>query len=204
MTAEGAGPPPQPDLASLDGDDDDLRIKAMDWIGTERPDGAFELLAPFLDHQSRDVRQTAAVNLADVGDPRAVPLLLDIAYRDPDKDMRDEAVRALGAWRDERILRCLLHEVQRPDRSWVVLRAVAEQLRHYDRPEAIDALFQLLGDEELHVQDKAAESLLLLNRPSFRPRWEQARRAEDERMRLAAEEALAALDAAADADDGSD
>lgn len=192
MPSDGA--PHERVSAWLKGPDDALRVKAMDRLGETRPDGALEILVPWLTHPNRDVRLSAVFNLGEIRDPRAIEPLLDIARNDPDKDMRDEAIRAMDAWRDNRILQGLLREVERPDRSRVVLRSVAQQLRHYDRPEAIDALFHLLGDDELHVQDAAAESLLELNRPSFRPAWKRALGVESELVRLAARRALDELE----------
>ena len=194
MTAGSAGPTPETLLQWLREGDDTLRVRALDAIGDLRPEGAFEVVVEHLHHPKPRVRMAAACNLADIGDARAIPYLLEVVRDDPDKDVRDEAVRSLDTWRDDSILQGLVREVSRPDRSWVVLRAVARQLRHYDRSEAVAALLELLSDEELLVRDVAAESLLQLNRPSLRRFWEEAMGDPSDEVRRIADEALIELD----------
>jgi HEAT repeat protein len=75
--------------------DDEAAGAAIRTLGKWRATNAYERIVPFLAHQ-REVRRIAAANaLRDIGDPRAVPYLLE-SLNDQYFTVREAAARALS------------------------------------------------------------------------------------------------------------
>jgi HEAT repeat protein len=170
-----------------------VREAALDRIGTAGPPRAFEIIAPLLNDPSGEVRGTAAANIGEIGDERAVPLLIDMARADPDEDVRSDALFSLDAFQSEPILRCLIDEVHRPKRSRRPRQIVARQLGKYSADDAVDALVELLADDDVHVRNFAVDSLHAQNRPRLRQVWRAAQDDDSPYVRSVAAAALADL-----------
>lgn len=80
--------------------DDEAAGAALRTLGKWRVGEAFERILSLLVHE-KESRRVAAINaLRDIGDPRAVPYLVD-ALNDPHFTVREVAARALVAFPDE-------------------------------------------------------------------------------------------------------
>jgi HEAT repeat protein len=125
-----------------------------------------------------------------VDDSRAVLYLIEVVGRDSSEKVRVEAIASLAEYRSPEILDCLIAEVHREKRSRRPRQEVAKQLRNYDTDEAVEALTDLLQDDDAFVRDHAAESLLQLNRPRLREIWERALKDRSPHVQKAAMKAL--------------
>ena len=181
-------------MLDLNNPSGDIRELALDCIGTLKPDGAFEIIQPFLVDSDPEVRGTAACNLGDIGDRRAVKPLLDSARNDPEEDVRSEALSALEKYWDYDILKCLIDEVYRQKKSRRPRQIVAKQLSKYDCKESIDALVYLLEDEDVYVRIFTVDSLFQLNKPRLRQVWEKVVDDESNYVSQVAVKAIAQLD----------
>lgn len=150
-------------ILDLDRPRGDIRELALDRIGTLKPEGAFEIIQPFLADSDPEVRGTAACNLGDIKDPRAIKPLFESARNDPEEDVRFEALSALENYWDYDILKCLIDEVYRQKKSRRPRQIVARQLSKYDCKKSIDALVHLLEDEDVYVRIFTVDSLFQLN-----------------------------------------
>jgi HEAT repeat protein len=147
-------------LKDLSNSDPELRESALDRIGVTKPDNAIELIVPFLGDSDAEVRGTAACNLGLIEDSRVIPYLIEVARRDTSEKVRAEAIVSLAEYRSPEILDCLIAEVHREKRSRRPRQEVAKQLRNYNTDDAVEALIELLQDDDAFVRDHAAESLL--------------------------------------------
>lgn len=134
-------------------------------------DGQPEALDLIRRHEDPSVRLALVDAIEEARDERFVPVLLDMAARDPSRRVKVEALDALGEYRSPEILLTLLNEAARPSHSRRVRQIVTEQLKSYDSEEAVDALLDLLEDDDAYVQQRAIESLYALNRHRLKPIW---------------------------------
>ena len=177
-------------LKDLRDSDPDIRESALERIGVVRPDNAIELIVPLLGDPDAEVRSTAACNLGLIDDSRAILYLIGVVRRDSSEKVRAEAIASLAEYRSPEILDCLIAEVHREKRSRRPRQEVAKQLRNYNADEAVDALIELLQDDDAFVRDHAAESLLQLNRPRLRGIWERALKDRSSYVQMVAMKAL--------------
>lgn len=181
-------------LQKLQSPDSATRELALDDIGELKPSNAVDLITPYLNDPDPEVRGTAACNLGLIQDNAAVPYLIGAVNTDSSEHVRAEALVSLAEYRGSDVLDCLIAEVHRPKRSRRPRQEVAKQLRNYDTESAVDALTELLHDDDVFVRDHAAESLLALNRPRLHSTWEGALTDRSADVREIAERALAELD----------
>jgi HEAT repeat protein len=181
-------------LEDLKNPNSEIRELALDKIGTLKPNNSLEIILPFLSDSDPGVRSTAACNLGEIQDICAIPHLINIVKNDNDEEVRADALSALGEYQSPEILNCLIDEVNRDKRSRRPRQEVARQLKHYNTEEAVDALIELLQDEDDYVKIPAVDSLLELNRPSLRQIWIDALDSENCYVSEIATKALANLD----------
>ncbi|AUX27175.1 uncharacterized protein SOCEGT47_077560 [Sorangium cellulosum] len=155
-------------LRSRDPRERRLSARSFSALHVSDPLGA---LRPLLDDSDPNVRLAAVDALEDTFDERAVSMLLYMAANDESQDVRDAALHELAKYRSDRILKFLLSEVGRPQRSRRPRQLIAEQLRNYDAEASVDALLELARDADAYVQERAIESLFQLNRPRLRGFW---------------------------------
>jgi HEAT repeat protein len=180
-------------MAKLQDPDVNVRIWALDEIGTRRPPDALAILGRGLDDPDVKIRVAAACNLGDLGDPRALPWLIAAVNEEESEEVRGEAIAALANFSSREVLECLAAVVRRQKQSRRPRQEVAKQLGNYDTEEAVNALIVLLSDEDVFVREYAAESLFRLNRPRLGEVWRQAGEDLSEDVRHIAAKALAAL-----------
>lgn len=151
-------------------------------------DDVQEQMAALTDHDW-GIREEAAVALGELGDPRAVPPLV-MALKDPDRAVRDAAIRALEAIGspsvpalaqclrdpdlsvqeaaasalsgigDERIVEPLIEALESPD--WIVRMYAAKGLGRIGDLRAIKPLCGLLQDQVKAVREDGAAALAAL------------------------------------------
>lgn len=162
-------------LIDLQNSNTEIRELALDKIGTLKPDNAFDIIVPFLNDADPEVRGTAAYNLGDINDSKSILHLIKLAETDSEEKVRSEALSALGNYKSDEVLRCLLNEVYRENKSRRPRQIVAKQLQNYDNNKSLNALtFLLLEDEDVYVRIFAADSLFALNRSDLQSVWRQA------------------------------
>lgn len=98
------------------------------------------IILPFLSDVEPEVRGTAACNLGEIKDNRAINYLINTATQDKDEDVRADALSALAEYRSPEILSCLISEVHREKLSRHPRQEVARQLKYYNTEETVDAL----------------------------------------------------------------
>lgn len=181
-------------LNLLKSDDPDVRELALDHIGTLNPPNALEIILPFLHDENDEVRGTAACNVGEIHDQRAIGHLIDMLNGEPSRRVRAEILRSLGAYHSSEIFLCLLKERERKDVHRSAKNEIARQLRRYDSPESIGVLQQfLLREDDPYVRINAVDSLFCLNRVSLKPFWESLSKDGHPYVRKTAREALASL-----------
>ena len=162
-------------IANLQNSNPDIQELALDKIGSLKPDNALEIILPFLSDPNPELRVAAACNLGEISDSRAVSHLIEVSRKDPEEEVRGEALAALENYRDPEILKCLVDEVYREKQSRRPRQAAAPQLKHYNDQQSVEALIiLLLEDEDVYVRIFAADSLLALNRPRLYEVWKEA------------------------------
>ncbi|KDN18772.1 HEAT repeat domain-containing protein [Amycolatopsis rifamycinica] len=149
-----------------------LREDRLDQAIEEAGPGLFDLLSASAGDPDAEVRETAAYGLGEIGDARAIPLLVGLVEHDPAESVVVHALKSLESYRDPRIHRTLLREADRARHTRSPRWYAAKQLRWYDSPDSVDALIRLLASEDALVQQAAEESLSIL-RPGERERWQR-------------------------------
>ena len=135
------------------------------------------------------VRRAAAEALEKIGDPQAIPALIE-ALKDEDRDVRRTAAWALGQIGPPAVP-ALIQALR--DEKWEVRQAAAEALEKIGDPQATPALIQALRDEDVGVRRVAAKALGQIGDPQATPALIHALRDEERWVREAAAEALLKL-----------
>jgi HEAT repeat protein len=162
-------------IANLQTSNPDIQELALDKIGALKPDNALEIILPFLSDPNPELRVAAACNLGEISDSRAVSHLIEVSRKDPEEEVRGEALAALENYRDPEILKCVVDEVYREKQSRRPRQVAAQQLQHYNNEQSVEALIiLLLEDEDVYVRIFAADSLWALNRPRLYEVWKEA------------------------------
>ena len=106
-----------------------------------------------------DVRSRAAQDLADLGDKKAVPHLVN-ALNDKDKRVRWRVVYALGDFGEggsEEAFKALAAHLK-TEADWNVRRIIVMTFRHWGKM-PLEPLIEALGDESPYVRRYAAMTL---------------------------------------------
>jgi HEAT repeat protein len=111
--------------------------------------------------ESSMVRSREATALGQIGDPRAIPTLVE-ALKNPEDDVRVDAATALGHFNDPRVERALIAEL--PD--YAAGLAAAESLRNSKDPRiAMTGLIALLGRDPYQMSMELAD----MGTPAVKP-----------------------------------
>lgn len=144
---------------------------ALDIIGSQKPPNALGLILPYLHNENSELRSAAAFNLGEIGNPDAVPHLLNVSENDNDDDVRFYSLDALANYHDPAILKYLIHLVRSKQESRRIKQTVATQLATYDTKDAIDSLVTLLDDNDPHVVIPVVDALFKFNRDQLKDIW---------------------------------
>lgn len=180
----------------LEQDDPDVREQALDMLGSHKSDNAYDIIMRFIKDNDEGVRGTAAFNLGEISDTRAIPSLIDVVHNDPSEKVRSEALAALENFHSELILELLLEEAYRSKKSRRPRQIIARQLKEYDTEASVDALIHLIDEEEegdVYVRIFAIDSLLELNRPRLQPIWSRLQKDEHQYIAEIATKGLISL-----------
>jgi len=94
--------------------------------------------------------------LEQLGDSRAVPALVE-ALRDTSRDVRAEAVAALGQIGDSQVVPNLIKALEEKD--WAVSQSAARALGRLGDVQAMPALIEALHNQDVRVRQSAADAL---------------------------------------------
>ena len=150
-------------------DDAMLRSYAVGSLNFFSDERVVDLLAAALKDSFWRVRVSAAKSLGALGNPEAVPILVFKAERDPEMNVRNEAVRALGEIANSEALEAL-REIYGSDHSPHVLRVTsAEILAEKDLAKSLDLFKSVIdkhwGKDTTRILEKTA---LILSRTESR------------------------------------
>jgi HEAT repeat protein len=107
-------------------------------------------------YAAADVRRTACVTLAEIGDQSAVPALIQ-TLDDPNGEVRLAATRALAEMHREEALPLLIEGLKHP--KYTMGRREAEYLAELGSEKAIPALIEALDNENDYFRRSAATAL---------------------------------------------
>jgi HEAT repeat protein len=141
------------------------RARAGWLLGRLGSDRAVEHLTAALRDPDARLRAEAARSLGTLGDPRAVPDLVETLRKDTDPDARMSAAHALGLVGDDRVVDPLLEKLADRDENPRVRGAVAEALAGPQVRRAVPHLIAALGDASVEVRFWAAFALGELGDP---------------------------------------
>ena len=131
--------------------------------------------------QSRIVRDHAATALGQLGDPRAIPHLVEMRD-DPEEFVRFGVIQALARLKAKEAEEFLLATLDDP--SPLLRMTAAEALGHLGELDAIPALRKTLDtDPDPHVRVHAVEALVILGDDQARDRVAEALSAVERRSR---------------------
>ena len=119
----------------------------------------FEVIDSFHQALSPEMRSAAAYALAWQKDERAIPILLELAQKDSDENVRDVSINALSEYYSAQIGTFLVHAVKSKKLSLRAKESIAEQLRFYKTSESIKTLNWLRLDSSEVVRTTAIHSL---------------------------------------------
>lgn len=163
MTPQAAGPPPAIDhwLEALEQPDTDRRWEAIDRLGASGDRGA---VAPLIKALRKDFQQRRGFTmsiipaLGQLGDPHAVPILLEaLNNREEHWLGREAAARALGKIGSTAAVASLIEAAWQSDTRSAAIGALAE----IGDPEAIEVLISTFDPaEEPEVRTMAADGLV--------------------------------------------
>ena len=140
------------ELIELLNDKDDFVVE--DVVG-ELELRADESLDPLIDGRKKQIRLNAATLLGAIGDPKAIPALIE-TLRDNNKLVRREASTALSRM-GEPAVEPLIETLD--DEDWKVRGAAAWALGNLNDERAIPALEKLLDDESGFVKQGAQSAI---------------------------------------------
>lgn len=160
-------------LLNLKSNDTNVIERALDDLGDLNPSNSLELTLPFLNHESKAVRETAVCTLGCIKNERGIPYIIEKIKND-DESVKKHALKSLEEYNSPEIFRTLISEVYREKKSRGPRQVVAEQLRNYPCKESQDALIYLiLNDEDYFVFIPAVDSLYSMNDKGLLNAWKE-------------------------------
>jgi HEAT repeat protein len=164
-------------IEALDDKEPEVRAAVAEALATFRDKRAVPKLIPLLQDRSWVVRESAANTLGLIGDPAAARPLVDLVERSSAHDVNIlrhhqtimESIIALGRIKDPRATLLLTKILKKGYKSSVsdwqlqVRAAAALGLGYLDQPAGVDALFEVLSENEAReVREAAITALSLL------------------------------------------
>jgi HEAT repeat protein len=140
---------------------------------------------------SREERWTAVGELANSRERSARDALL-AAMRDPEPDVRERAIDALGEFKDEAAIGPLSHALAQ-DEDEDVRESAADALGEIPSAESVAALKRSLEDESPDVRASAVDGLARIGGPEMIPTLREALSDENQDVRDVAAESLRKL-----------
>ncbi|MDQ1161406.1 HEAT repeat protein [Chryseobacterium sp. SORGH_AS 447] len=132
-----------------------------------------ELILPFLNHHSKEVRETAVCNLGEINNEKAISYIIEKAKND-EESVRKHAFKALEEYNSPQIFKTLINEVYQEKKSRGPRQIIAEQLRNYPSRESQKALIYLiLNDDDYFVFIPAIDSLYSMNDKTLLDTWKK-------------------------------
>lgn len=150
--------------------DKDLRIEAINALGSIRDPRAIGALTKALESDSWIERETAVKSLARLRDHLVVEPIVS-ALDDENKFVRDTAhksllkvAESLGRQKDPRVIRHLLNAIRDSsssarETSVEAFRVAIDELSRVHEPTFINQLIKALGDEDKYIRQTAASAL---------------------------------------------
>ncbi len=183
----------QDPLQQLHDPDDQVRLRAIQTLGSARVAAAVAPLLGLLEHENPLLRATVVEALGRIGDARAVAPLL--ARLDDDFALvQVAAVTALGHLRDVRAAAPLLARAADPDAPYR-LQALGA-LGEIGEPAGVRLLFSLISDPDVKVRVAAREGLKAVSAAHALPAASAALDSTSEEVRVLALRMLLQLDEA--------
>jgi HEAT repeats len=201
FTVSGLFSPPNPFLVLRDSQDGDKRARALRALHEPKPNGGTQqdqeavvkILTTAASSEKQPLCRLAAIQaLSSFKDPRAVEGLTQAFYNagafppDTATIIRCQALTALGRTKNSAAVELLARVVHEPPAEGTDLErqqtvdiriAAARALGNFNRPQASEALLQVLRTEkDVALRDRAAESLQVCtgkNHPADAKAWEQ-------------------------------
>lgn len=132
----------------------------------ETSEADFEQLAEKLIDKDRKVRRQAIIDLKELGDSRAVPLLIE-KLQDKSSKVQLAAIWALEEFKDEKAIEPLMAVLQNKKRKLIVRSQAAEVLGRLKDERSIELLSAIVADsaENLEVRQYALEGVSFFNTP---------------------------------------
>ncbi len=115
-----------------------------------------EVSKNLLNHELRYVQIGTAESLGNIGDSRAVPLLIE-SSNDPHENVRRACAWALGNIRDSRAVPLLIELLN--DNDFAVRRTSIEALGKIGEPSAVPLLIETLNGTDISARKASAEAL---------------------------------------------
>jgi len=145
--------------AQLNSDDPAVRIEAIRSLAQQGTDAAADEICEAVNTRDLMTAQTAVRSLGQMSAPRAQAALKKIATREPRRELRQEAVVALGYRRDESSPE-ILRQLVRTDADPQVRAAAATALGRAGNPGDIPLMVEvMLADEDVRVQGRAVGAI---------------------------------------------
>ena len=144
------------------------------------------------DHKNKGPR--LAELLGVIGDPQAIPGLVEAIQRDSSTDVVKPCLSVLKQFTSPQVLPTIVGAL-RESRNPGTRRAAAAILSDYDEPQVVDALIAALSDENLRVVSTVVSSLTKLRNPkAIAPLVLRASEENDSRSLETFSQAMEALD----------
>ncbi len=152
----------EPLIEGLRHSDKDMRILSANTLGRIRAKEVVPMLLDALDDDNTNVVYNVAECLGDIGDPRAVPKLMQLLVEHPDEWVHVATVEALGKIGDQRVVALLLSLVKQE----FVVDPLIHALGVLGDSRAIPVLAHYLKDRDHEIRELAVKALVTI--------WEEA------------------------------
>jgi HEAT repeat protein len=134
-----------------------VRAIGCEVLGKMRERKALKQIMMLLKDPSKYVREKAAISLGQIGDKKAVPVLVEALEKDDAEEVRVTIAGVLGHLRDKVAVPALIKTLEDPSPTARMKSAISLGL--IGDPEAIPALYKVLKDPNELVRKYACEAL---------------------------------------------
>ncbi|MFQ3675148.1 MAG: HEAT repeat domain-containing protein [Endomicrobiia bacterium] len=152
-------------IKSLSEKDPFVRAIGCEVLGKMREKKALRQIMMLLKDPSKYVREKAAISLGQIGDKKAVPVLVEVLEKDEAEEVRVTIAGVLGHLRDKVAVPVLIKTLEDPSPTARMKSAISLGL--IGDPSAIPALYRVLKDTHELVRKYACEALGNIGRPAI-------------------------------------